>query len=121
MGALNKEIPELQKNLKTTLPILEATKKKLAAGVKMTPDQVKQVQALAVNVKATQEKLIADNTEMESLKEKLEEGSAASVDVMGEAYQGVVITISDVSMVIKETVRYCRFIKDKGDVRIASM
>ena len=121
MGALNKEIPELQKNLKTTLPILEATKKKLSAGVKMTPDQVKQVQALAVNVKATQEKLIADNTEMESLKEKLEEGSAASVDVMGEAYQGVVITISDVSMVIKETVRYCRFIKDKGDVRIASM
>ena len=121
MGQLNKEILELQKNLKTMLPVLDATKKKLAAGVKMTPEQVKQIQALAANVKSSQEKLIADNTELENLKQKMEEGSNASVDVSGEVYQGVVIAISDVSMIIKDTVRYCRFIKEKGDVRIAGL
>ena len=121
MGALNKEIQELQKNLKSMLPVLDATKKKLAAGVKMTPDQVKQIQALAANVKSSQERLIADNTELENLKAKMEEGSNASVDVTGEVFQGVVIAISDVSMIIKDTVRYCRFVKDKGDVRIAGL
>ena len=121
MGELNKEIQDLQKNLKAMLPVLDATKKKLAAGVKMTPDQVKQIQALALNVKNSQDKLIADNEELEGLKERMEEGSTASVDVSGEVFQGVVITVSDVSMIIKDTVRYCRFVKEKGDVRIAAM
>ena len=121
MGQLNKEIQDLQKNLKASLPVLDITKKKIAAGVKMTPDQVKQIQALAANVKSSQEKLVADNAELEHLKEKMEEASSASVDVSGEVYQGVVITISDVSMIIKDTVRYCRFVKEKGDVRIATL
>ena len=51
----------------------------------------------------------------------MEEGSSASVDVTGEVFQGVVIAISDVSMIIKDTVRYCRFVKEKGDVRIAGL
>ena len=121
MGDLSKEMQALQKNLKSMIPVLDGAKKKLAAGVKMTPDQIKQVQALAANIKASQEKLVADNAELEELKGRMEEGANASVSVSGEAYQGVVITISDVSMILKDTVKYCRFVREKGDVRIAAL
>ncbi len=121
MGQLGKEIQELQKNLKTMLPVLEASRKKIASGATMLPQQVKQVQLLATNVKSSQEQLIADNAELEELKGKIEEGAGASVEVSGEVFQGVVIAISDVSMIIKDTLRYCRFIRDKGDVRIAPL
>ncbi|MCR5251171.1 MAG: FapA family protein [Lachnospiraceae bacterium] len=121
IGELNKELQEEQKNLKSALPVLDAFKKKLAAGAKMTPEQVKQVQALAANIKTTQEKIVQDNEELENLKELMQEGSEASVEVKGEAYQGVIIAISDVSMIIKDTVKYCRFVREKGDVRIAAL
>ncbi|MBR3306338.1 MAG: DUF342 domain-containing protein [Lachnospiraceae bacterium] len=121
MGELNKEIQEAQKNLKTMLPVLDATKKKLAAGVKMGPDQIKQVQALAATVKKAQEVIEADTVELSGLKERMEEGSNASVDVTGEVYQGVIISISDVSMIIKDSVKYCRFVREKGNVRIAAL
>ncbi len=121
MAELNKEMQDLQKNLKSMIPVLEGAKKKLAAGTKMTPDQIKQVQALAANIKASQEKLVSDNAELEELKGRMEEAANAAVCVSGEAYQGVVIAISDVSMIIKDTVKYCRFIREKGDVRIAAL
>ncbi|MBR5421291.1 MAG: DUF342 domain-containing protein [Lachnospiraceae bacterium] len=121
MAELNKELQDLQKNMKTMLPVLDNAKKKLAAGVKMTPEQVKQVQTLAATIKTSQEKMVADNAEREALKERLEEGSNACVEVTGEAYQGVVIAISDVSMIVKDTLKYCRFVRDRGDVRIAAL
>ena len=33
----------------------------------------------------------------------------------------IFIAISDVSMIIKDTVKYCRFVREKGDVRIAAL
>ena len=114
---LSKEMMEIQKNLKTMLPVLDATKKKLAAGIKMTPDQVKNVQQLAVNVKTLQDTLNKDNEELMSLKENMTGAQNACVEVMGEVYPGTVIAISDLSMIVKDVYKYCRFSVVKGDVR----
>ena len=103
--------------MKTMLPVLDAAKKKLAAGVKMTPDQIKNLQQLAATVKLSQEKMEADNEELQLLKENMSSAEGACVEVMGEVYPGTVIAISDVSMVVREVYRYCRFAIVKGDVR----
>ena len=121
MGVLNKEVADAQKNIKSLVPVLEAAKKKIAAGVKMGPDQVKQLQQIAATIKAAQETYTTANEEMQHLKEQMTEGENAAVEVSGEVYPGVVIAISDVSMIIKNVVKYSRFIKSKGDVRIAAL
>ena len=121
MGVLTKEVTEAQKTVKQLVPVLEAAKKKMAAGVKMGPDQIKQLQNVAATIKASQEAYTTANTELEELKQQMEEGENASVEVSGEVYPGVVIAISDVSMIIKNVVKYSRFVKSKGDVRITAL
>lgn len=93
----------------------------MAAGVKMGPDQIKQLQSVAATIKAAQEKFTTANEELEVLKGQMAEGENAAVEVTGEVYPGVVIAISDVSMIIKNVVKYSRFVKSKGDVRITAL
>ena len=103
------------------LPVLDAAKKKIANGIKMTPDQVKNVQQLAGTVKVLQQKLENDTKELEELKSTATDNSKASVEVTGEVYPGTIIAISDLSMIVKTTYKYCRFIVEKGDVKLAAL
>ncbi len=121
IGELNKETAEAEKNLKTMLPVLEAAKKRIAAGEKLNPEKAKQIQTLAATIKHSQEVLSSSGEELQSLKSMMDEGQGAAVEVQGEVFPGVVINISDVSMIIKDSYKYCRFIKDKGDVRMAAL
>lgn len=121
MGVLTKEVTEAQKTIKQLVPVLEAAKKKVAAGVKMAPEQIKQLQSVAATIKAAQESFTTANEELEILKAQMVEGENAAVEVTGEVYPGVVIAISDVSMIIKNVVKYSRFVKSKGDVRITAL
>lgn len=118
---LNKEIVEIQKNLKVMLPVLDANKKKLAAGAKLLPEQIKNLQQLALNVKGLQEKAVADAREIEKLRTVMEDSSNAKIEVTGEVYAGTKITISDVSLVVKEDTHYCRFMKQQGVVSSAGL
>ena len=121
IGELNKEVADAEKNLKTMLPVLEATKKKLAAGEKFPPEKMKQIQTLVATIKHSQDVLAGSGEELQSLKSMMSEGESASVEVKGEVFPGVIINISDVSMIIKDSYKYCRFIKKQGDVRMAAL
>lgn len=115
---LAKAIQENQKNLKMYVPVLDATKQKLAQGVKLLPDQIKNLQTLAVTVKGLQEKIKADMAEMEALKEVMDSSSSSRIEVTGEVFSGTKITISDVSMIVKDSFSYCRFVKEQGTVKM---
>lgn len=121
ISELNQKIAEAEKNLKSMLPVMEAMKKKLAAGVKFTPEQVRQVQTLAATVKASQETVVSGQAEVESLKSQMEAGGRAAVEVIGTVYPGTIIAISDVSKVIKEAYKYCRFVRERGDVHMTAL
>ena len=51
----------------------------------------------------------------------LENTKNAAVKVSGDVYAGTRIVIGDVSMVVKEKLSYCRFVKDRGDVRMKAL
>lgn len=118
---LAKAVQETQKNLKMSLPVLEASKQKLAQGIKLLPDQIKNLQALAVSVKKNQEELKSYLQEMEALKEAMDSSSNARVEVSGEVFSGTKITISDVSMIVKDSFSYCRFVKEQGTVKMKTL
>ncbi len=117
-GELNKRIADTQTKLKQMVPVLDATKQKLAQGIKLLPEQVKNLQALALSVKQLQTQLAADAEEVENMKDIMEGSSDAKIEVSGEVFPGTKITISDVSLIVKESWSYCKFVKEAGAVKM---
>lgn len=121
LNELVTETADAQKNLKVMLPVIEASQKKLASGVKMLPDQIKSLQQLALSAKQLQEKIIANTNEIESLKEVVDSSTNARVEINGEVFPGTTITISGVSMMVKSPMKFCAFKKQDGIVQMTTL
>lgn len=118
---LQKQIEEDTKTLQSLQPILISTKQKLAQGVKLTPEQMKYVQSLALANKQKTEAIGAAGAELEELQKNVNNMSDTVVRVKGMVYAGTKICIGDVSMVVQKNTHYCRFVKERGDVKMAPL
>lgn len=114
------EIVEIQKNLKSMQPILESATKKIKSGVKISPEQMKYIQSMAVSTKEQQERLVEAQAEFASLETLLENKGNACICVRDDAYAGTKVSISGASLVLKDRVQFCRLVYDRGDVRVAA-
>lgn len=119
INELQKQIMEDTKTLQTVQPILVSTKQKLAQGVKLKPEQVQYIQTLAATNQQKTQALVEANKELESLQKHAGNPAEAVVRVKGEVYPGTRICIGDVSMVVQKTTHYCRFVRERGDVKMA--
>ena len=54
------------------------------------------------------------------LDEQLQSQGQACVLVSGDVYEGTKVTIGDASMVLKSAATYCRFIREKGEVKVSA-
>lgn len=79
------------------------------------------MKSLSETNKQTTEDLKLHMAEMEEIELLMKHGTGGEVVVTGEVYPGTRIVISDVSMVVKSNVKYCRFIKQQGDVKMVGM
>ena len=116
---LQKNMAAAQKNLESIKPTIEGFSKMLKAGAKFTPDQVANVQKLMAMNKALTQQLQDNSEEYSELMEKLAEQKEAEVIVEGTAYPGTTVNIGELSMIVKKTVQYSRFVVKDGDVRLA--
>ncbi len=118
---LQKEVAEINKQQASITPVLEGAKQKLQAGVKMLPDQLAQIQKLAILNKQNSERMAACVKELEQYQDILDAETTGEVIVTGDVFPGTKIVIGDVSMVVKGAMKYCRFVKDAGDVKMAAI
>ncbi len=118
---LRKEIVESRKEIEKMHPVIAAMTQKMAQGVTLKPEQLKTLQEMIQKEKEIQEKVDSDMREFNNLQEMLNECSNARVEVTGEVFAGTKINISDVSMVVKNSMTFCRFIKEQGDIKMASL
>lgn len=116
---LQKQIADDTKLLQTVQPTLLSAKQKLAKGAKLSPEQIQQIQSMAALNKQKTDAVTAANQEIEELKKQMTSASGVAVRVKGEVYPGTRICIGDVSMVVQKTTHYCRFIRERGDVKMA--
>ena len=121
IAQLEKQIEEDTKTLKTVQPVLTAAMQKIKQGVKMSPDQVKQIQALNVTAQQKSAALKAGEAELQELKEQAGSTTEAQIKVRGMVYPGTKICIDDVSMTVQKALHYCRFVKERGDVKMAPL
>lgn len=121
----HKELEELidsnNKTINRAIPILEAAKEKLAGGVQFLPEQAENIKGLAKVVCDKKKEQHANYAELDEITALLADEKKASVVVKDTVYPGVKIAISDVSKIIKEPVKYCRFVKERGDVKMVGM
>ncbi|MGN0279619.1 MAG: DUF342 domain-containing protein [Lachnospiraceae bacterium] len=119
IAELQKKINEDMKTLQSIQPVLMSTKQKLAQGVKLTPEQMKYVQSLALANKQKTEEIEAATAEVEELQQGISDASNTTIRVKGTVYPGTKICMGDVSMIVQKSAQYCRFVKERGDVKIA--
>ena len=118
---LRKEIVENRKEIEKIHPVIVAMTQKMAQGVALKPEQLKTLQEMVQKEKELQEKVDSDMREFNNLQDMLNECSNARVEVTGEVFAGTKISISDVSMVVKNSMTYCRFVKEQGDIKMSSL
>ena len=118
---LQEQIANNQKSMKKLEPVLLASNQKLASGVKMSKDQLKYIQDMAIAFKQLKQKIDADMQEYDEIDELLCNETAAKVVVKDTVFAGTKIAFNDVSMTVKQDYKYCKFIKSHGDVRMAAL
>lgn len=118
---LQKQIADNCKNIEKIHPVLLAFKQKMAQGVKLRPEQLKNVQDMVQKERQIQQDIEADTAEFLALQQMTEGSDQARIEVTGEVFAGTKICISEVSMVVKASMSYCKFIKEHGDVKMVPL
>lgn len=116
-----KQLAEAGKVLKSLEPIIVTYAHKRQQGLQLQPDQVKYLKSILQLREMKQQELETLTREQEELQAMLEQQGNASVIVTGEVYQGTKIAITDVSTVVKGSMKYCKFIKQHGDVKMVGI
>ena len=115
---LNKKISEAEKVMRSVEPILQTFDEKIKRGIRLSEHEAKYLESLIQLRKIKKLQLDSANRELEPVKEILKNKKDAYVLVSGEAYQGTKICIFDVSKVIQDTVKACKFVYLRGDVKM---
>lgn len=118
---LQKEVAEVVKAIRSVEPIIAsyAAKKKQGAVI---PSQ--QMQYLVSILKLREEKkseLQLKSTEMNELQQMLEQQAHAQVIITGEVYPGTKVAIGDLSIVVPNNMKYCKFVKLQGEIKMTSI
>lgn len=118
--ALQKELVEIKKGLKSTQPVIMGLTKKLKAGVKFSPEQIKYFQMMVEKNAAMTDRLLECENEYDFLDEQIQGNHKAMVCVREDVYSDTKISIQDASLTLKKAQSYCRFVYEKGEVKIMS-
>lgn len=118
---LQKQIVENRKEIEKIHPVLTAMTQKMAQGIKLRPEQIKTIQDLIQKETQFKQMVDEDMKELNTIQEMMKESATARVEVTGEVFAGTKICISDVSMVVKNSMSYCKFIKEHGDVKMTAL
>ncbi|MCR5476506.1 MAG: FapA family protein [Lachnospiraceae bacterium] len=115
---LQKEIAECVKTIKQAQPVIQNFMEKKAKGVRFTADQLAYVKQTAALLEAKKVELQQKSERMKVLAEAFDPSKKAEVRVTGEVYPGATIVIGDLSLNVKDSYQYCKFVRDAGEVKM---
>ena len=114
-------IDKASKNINQLLPVLEAFKQKIAKGIKLSPEQVKSIKDMSDAVQTLMKQREDYSDELDTLKDSVLAESKSFVIVKDVVFAGTKIAINDVSLTLKSDYRYCRFYKEKADIKMVGL
>lgn len=118
---LQEEILSIQQVIQKNRPILANAAQKMKSGMQLEDAQMRYIQSLALETKKKQKRYAEVQAEYAGLESVLEHKENACVCVKDSLYAGTKVTISEAALVVKNTLQYCRLVKDQGDVRVTAL
>ncbi|MBP1585180.1 MAG: DUF342 domain-containing protein [Lachnospiraceae bacterium] len=118
---VQKEVAVLVKTIKDTQPIIQNFMDKKAKGARMTADQIEYIKQTVGKLEVMKQELIVKNARMKELAQIFDPDRKSEVVVTGEVYPGTTIIIGDLSMTVKDSYKYCRFIRYQGEVKMSPL
>ena len=116
-----KEIGDIVKAIKDAQPVIQNFMEKKAKGVRMTAEQLAYVKQTAETLELKKKELTEKNARMQELNKIFDPERKSEVIVTGEVYPGTTIIIGDLSTTVRDSYKYCRFIRQGGDVKMAPL
>ena len=114
---LQNEIRESERVLATTKPVLTAFGKKMGLGEKLTKDQLLKIQELQKQVSENEHRISNNIAEIETIEELIKAETNAYIKAQGNVYPGVKIVISDSTLFVRENLGFCKFVREKGEIK----
>lgn len=118
---VQQELMEVAKEIKSIDPIIETYKERAKQKMTFTAQQSMYISQLLDARAAKAKQLATLNKEMLTLSDMLGKQEHAQVVVYKDVYPGVKIGISEVSMIVQSNMKYCKFIKERGDVKMVGI
>ncbi|MCR5627774.1 MAG: FapA family protein [Lachnospiraceae bacterium] len=115
-GDLQRENIEINKKMQQMQPMLLAIKQKIAAGVKIPPEQALGMKKLSDSFAAMSEQIKKNTIELGNLEDEMSQGGDAFIEVHEHAFPGTRLDISGSFMVLKTPYHYCKFVRERGEV-----
>lgn len=119
--SLEKSIMNMNNDMEKLLPILEAYKKKLNLGEKLSQDKLDYIRLATENCLALRNKIKESSSRYEQLHVEMNNSDGGSIKVENIAYPGVKIVISNVNYFVRSEIHYSKFVRDKADIRIVGL
>lgn len=101
--ALVSAVMDLKNEIEENSSYLHVYKEKVKRGKKLSPENVKQIKTYTERVEAIKKEYEEQNARLQELRQELTLGKKGSVKVLGNLYRGVLIQISTLSYVVKDT------------------
>lgn len=118
-GQVQIEMAEVAKELQAVEPIIITHLQKLKQGQHLTTQQLDYLKSLVATREVKKEKQDRLNIEMMQLQIAMEQQGVAQVVAQGDVFPGVKISIGELSTVIQSNVKYCRFVRREGEVKMS--
>lgn len=118
---LQQQIAEDKRVIDSIKPVLTSMAQKLNQGVKFKPEQLKNIQDMVDADRRKRKDMEESMQKLQELQTLLDRSNNASVEVNDRVYAGTKICIGDVSMIVKDAMHYCRFVKSQGDVKMKAL
>lgn len=115
------EIEENTKTVKAAQVVVENYKEKLRKGFQYNDRQLKYLRSVESLVKEKTNELKQLEMRMEKLRERMETQKQAEVVVSGQAYPNTTIIVGEATKTLHSDFRYCKFIKEEGEVRMVPL
>ncbi len=117
---LQKNVAETQKILTSTRSIMATYAEKRAKGVQLSNEQLEYLKSVILLDDNKKKELESEQKRIEEIQENLTAQNQAYVEVRGQVFPGTKIIIGELSMVVQNSNRACRFEKVRGNVKCIS-
>ena len=101
--------------------IISGAKKRIVTNAPITAEQARFIATSILRKADLTREVTAKEEKLEDMQELMEGKKVAQIIVTGEVFPGTKICISEVSMVVKSSCQYCRFVKIRGDVKMEAI